>query len=764
MKRLLIRVSGIVQGVGFRPFVHAFARKCGLNGFVRNEGDGVLIEAEGPDDAVARFRDALSGHPPEGALVADVVVAELPLRGECGFAVEPSRASAGGSNFAPADGATCPECLAELFDPQNRRYRYPFISCSRCGPRFTVFTALPYDRERTTMAAFPLCAECRREYEDPADRRFHAQSIACPVCGPQLALLDRAADTLALAVSALQHGEVVAVKGLGGYHLACDARNADAVARLRRRKHRDQKPFAVMIADPDAARALCEVAPAEAEFLASPARPIVLLKRRPGAAVAEPVAPGNPLLGVMLAYTPLHHLLLRDFGGPLVMTSGNRSDEPIACDDADARRRLADIADLFLAHDRPIRSRCDDSVARIVAGAPVFVRRSRGYTPLPLALPLNCDRPVLAVGGQLKSVFALGRDRRALLSQYHGDLDGYEAFRAFAETVTDFERLFRFRPEMIAHDLHPDYGSTRYALDRAAESGVRLVAVQHHHAHMAACMAENGLNEPVIGVTFDGTGYGPDGTIWGGEFLVGDYRSFTRGAHLRPVPLPGGDAAVRQPWRAAVAHLIDAGQDPKFLFSRVRRERMRCTFGAVCQRVIRGPNSPFASSAGRLFDVVATLVGREPEVTYEGQAAVELEARATGTAPDGCYPFALDARAEGEPLQVDTRPLIAAVVADLSAGALRELVARRFHTTLATIIADVCRTLRTETGLNAVVLSGGCFLNALLLTDALDRLAGAGFRVYRHTLVPPGDGGLCLGQLVVATARESCENPPAPSS
>ena len=752
-----MRVRGVVQGVGFRPFVHALATRCGLTGFVRNEGDWVLIEVEGEPEAIRDFRTALTEHPPAVARIADVSAEEVTPTGGSAFVVEPSRDPAGGRSFVPADVATCDECLAELLAPADRRHRYPFIACTRCGPRFTVVSELPYDRERTTLAAFPLCPACRREYEDPAARRFHAQSTSCPTCGPRLALLDADGapfvepDPLAVVVDALQRGEIVAVKGLGGFHLVCDALSSQAVGELRRRKHRDEKPLAVMVANLDAARAVCQIEPGEAELLSSPERPIVLL-RRVGASLADAVVPGDSLVGLMLPYTALHHLLLQEFGGPLVATSGNRADEPIACDDADAVRRLAGIADLFLTHDRAIQSRCDDSVMRVVAGAALPVRRSRGYAPLPLALPVPCRVPILATGGHLKAVFALGRAGHAILSQHLGDLDGYEAFRAYTETITDFERLFRFRPAVLAHDLHPDYASTCYACERAAESGVRLVAVQHHHTHMASCMAENGLREPVIGVTFDGSGYGTDGTVWGGEFLVGDYRGFRRAAHLRPVRLPGGDLAAREPWRMALSHLLDAGEGSELLADRIEPETIR----TVAAMIARGLNTPLTSSAGRLFDAIASLIGLRDHAGYEGQAAMELEGLAAKVEADGEYPFAVG------PMEVDTRPLIAAVVADVRRGTSREVIARRFHSTLVSVIVNVCCRLRAETGLNAVVLSGGVFLNAILLAESLERLAREGFRAYRHTHVPPGDGGLCLGQLAVAAALENCDDPPSP--
>jgi hydrogenase maturation protein HypF len=545
---------------------------------------------------------------------------------------------------------------------------------------------------------------------------------------------------LAAAVAALRAGRVVAVKGLGGYHLACDARNGKAVAELRRRKHRDDKPFAVMVADVPAAERLCEICRFEVVTLSSPRRPIVLLNGRAGGELAAGIAPGQSLLGLMLPYTPLHHLLLRDVGGPLVMTSGNRSDEPIAFEGADAVRRLAGIADLFLTHDRPIRTRCDDSVVRVVAGVELPIRRSRGETPVPLPVP--CARQVLSIGGDLKSAFAFGRDGRAILSHHLGDLAGYEAYAAFAAAVAEYQRLFHFRPEVIAHDLHPDYASTRYAGERAEDLGVPLVAVQHHHAHLVACLAENGVAGPAIGVTFDGTGYGTDGTIWGGEFLVGDARGFQRFAHLRPVPMPGGDRAAREPWRMAAAHLVDAGEDVGLLTGQVDRRDLQ----VVCTMIDRRLNAPLTSSAGRLFDAVAALVGLRAAANFEGQAAMELEAIAAGTAPAGAYPFGSNSP------EIDTRPLIAAVAADVRRDVLPAFIARRFHTTVVDLIAATCDRIRSETGLSVVALSGGCFQNAILLGESVERLTQDGFRVNRHRLVPPGDGGLCLGQLVVAAA------------
>jgi hydrogenase maturation protein HypF len=612
-----------------------------------------------------------------------------------------------------------------------------------------------------------MCPACRREYQDPLDRRFHAQPTACPACGPQLALRDAAGravaekdEALARAVAALRDGRIVAIKGLGGYHLACEARRAAAVAELRRRKHRDEKPLAIMVRDLGAAAGPCAVDESERALLTGRARPIVLLRRRQGCDIAEGVAPGNPFLGLMLPYTPLHHLLLHDLGrgAALVMTSGNRSDEPIAYEDDDALARLAGIADLFLTHDRPIHVRCDDSVTRVLAGAESPVRRSRGYAPQPLRLPVSCAEPILAVGGQLKATFALGEDRRVVISHHMGDLDEYEAYRAFERDVGLYQDLFRVRPARIAYDAHPDYASTRYAQRRAAEeAGISLIAVQHHHAHLASCMAENGLVERVIGVTFDGTGYGTDGRVWGGEFLVGDYCGFRRAAHLRYVGMPGGERAIREPWRMALAHLLDGGCGPELLDGRIDRTSLR-----TAQRMLeRGFNSPLTSSAGRLFDAVASLAGVRDAASYEGQAAMELEwlaaraARAGREARGEGYPFEFEELdVDGEHiLVIDPRPLVRAAERDVARGTSAAVVARRFHDAMVDLIAATCRRIRRNTGLDAVVLSGGVFMNALLTTEVIERLAGAGFRVFRHRLVPPNDGGLSLGQLAVAAAR-----------
>jgi hydrogenase maturation protein HypF len=763
MERRAVVVRGIVQGVGFRPFVFNLATRLRLVGFVKNQTGTVLIEIEGDPPALEHFLAELSDHPPPLAQIEHVSWQERPLCGEQDFRIETSTADPTSTIFISPDVATCQECLAEVLDPADRRHGYPFLNCTNCGPRLTIITGAPYDRQRTTMAVFPMCAACRAEYENPRHRRFHAQPTACPGCGPKLQLLEANGtpiptdNALCRLVDALIAGRIAAVKGLGGFHLVCDAANPMAVAELRRRKHRDEKPFAVMVRDLTEAEALAEIDNVERELLQSPRRPIVLLRKRRPTAVADGVAPGNPLLGIMLPYTPLHHLLLRAASGrPLVMTSGNRSDEPIAYQDDDALRQLAGIADLFLVHNRPIQVRCDDSVTRVVDGVELPIRRSRGYAPRPVELPLACPLPVLALGGQLKATFALGRGSQAFLSHHLGDLDHYEAYRAFTRDLALYRELFGIDPDILAHDLHPDYNTTRFAQEQAEQAGIPLLSVQHHHAHMAACMAEHGLNEAVIGVAFDGTGFGTDGAVWGGELLVGTYRQFRRAAHLRYVGLPGGDQAIREPWRMALTHLLDAGVDFRPLTARVSPMQYRGLKTMLERRL----NTPLTSSAGRLFDAVASLLGIRDRVGYEGQAAVELEWLAAGHPPDYAYPFEVISVPEGDgaagPLVIDTRPLIRAIVVDASKNP-PELgrVARRFHATVAEIIAVVCGRIRQAGGPGVVVLSGGVFLNALLTSETSTRLSGDGFRVYRHRLVPPNDGGLSLGQLAVAAAQLS---------
>lgn len=774
MNRRIITIRGIVQGVGFRPFVYRLAHRFHVRGSVGNDGGAVRIDAEARAAVLDDFVDALTVEaPPLARIYAIEQRFAEPMR-VLGFFIESSGLGDPQSILISPDVAPCAECLAEMRDPRDRRYRYPFLNCTNCGPRLTIVTGAPYDRERTTMNGFAMCRECRAEYEDPTNRRFHAQPIACPHCGPQLKATDGGGrpfdtvDPLALFANALLDGQIGALKGLGGYYLVCDARNASAVELLRRRKHRDEKPFALVAATADSAGQYCRLSDHERALLESPQRPIVLLARLPvvsrdGAPCAE-VAPGNQAFGVMLPSTPLHYLLMDAVGDvPLVMTSGNRSDEPTAYEDDDALGRLGDVADVFLRHNRPIQVRCDDSVVRVVDNISQPVRRSRGYAPEPLSLPIACHRPTLAVGGQLKGTFALGRDNAAVVSHHLGDLDHWSAYQAFERDLRLYEQLFQTSPDIIVHDMHPDYASTRYAQHRAERDGLERLAVQHHHAHMAACMAEHGLNEPVIGVSFDGTGWGERGSlldgerfddafaVWGGEFLVGDYRQVRRAARLRYVPLPGGDRAIREPWRMAVAHLHDAGRDSAEFLPRIA-ERERRTIATLVER---RRHAPPTSSVGRLFDAVAAAAGLRDRVSYEGQAAQQWEASATTAEPDYAYGFDLVTTVDAASWVLDTRPLIRDLADEVRRREPLNRIARRFHTTLAQMIVETCRRIRGATGVNVVVLSGGVFLNALLTHDAVAALTREGFRPYRHRLVPPNDGGLCLGQLAVAAALSS---------
>ncbi len=760
-ERRAVSVRGIVQGVGFRPFVYALARRHGLAGLVRNDAAGIHVEVEGVPEELAPFLRGLRDEAPPLAVVEAVAWKPLATLGESEFRIEVSREGAARTLVSP-DVAACEACLAELFDPADRRYRYPFTNCTNCGPRFTITRQVPYDRATTTMAAFEMCPECRAEYDDPADRRFHAQPNACPACGPRVKLLDRfgrelgpsAEDPIRRAARMLRGAAVLAVKGLGGYHLACDPFDGDAVRALRGRKVRQDKPFAVMCRDVIQARRLCRLSPEEEKLLTSPARPIVLLERQEDCGVTEEVAPRQNTLGVMLAYTPLHHLLLGDAGIPLVMTSGNRSDEPIAYKDEEAFERLGDIADFFLVHDREVHMRTDDSVTRVQRGGPYPIRRSRGYTPAPLALPEGFARHVLACGGELKNTFCLGRDRHAFMSHHIGDLENYETLRSFREGVEHFCRLFDVRPELVACDLHPDYLSTRYARE-LEEAGYPVAGVQHHHAHVAGCLADNGqpLSERAIGVALDGTGYGTDGAVWGGEFLEGSIEGgFERRAHLDYMPLPGGAAAIRQPWRMALAQLVTLYGEEETLrlpLDVVRKAGER-NVRLVARLVEHGLNTPPTSSAGRLFDAVAALVGvpGTQRATYEGQAAVELELAAKRTAAARRYPFRLRPGEEG--WVIETREIIAGVVEDLLAGCPKGAISARFHRTVAEMVAAACERIREASGTGAVALSGGTFQNMLLLGQATELLEKRGFEVYTHRRVPTNDGGLALGQAVLA--------------
>jgi hydrogenase maturation protein HypF len=708
------RVEGVVQGVGFRPYVHRLAGELELAGYVLNDERGVLVEVEGPPAAVEDFMGRLPREAPPLASVERVARFEREPTGAADFEIRPSPAGGEPDALVSPDSATCEDCLAELFDPADRRHRYPFVNCTNCGPRFTIVTGVPYDRPLTTMAGFEMCPDCRAEYDDPADRRFHAQPNACPVCGPSL-------DGYAAAIGGLAAGRIVAVKGLGGYHLACLASNEQAVSALRSRKHREDRPFALMAADLAGARELVELSAAEGELLIGRQRPIVIARRRPAARVAESVAPFTPDLGVMLPYSPLHHLLLADVGEPLVMTSGNVSDEPIAYRDDDARERLAPIADLILAHDRPIHIRTDDSVVRATAGAPLMIRRSRGYVPDALAMPLEAP-PLLACGAEQKSTFCLARGRRAWVGHHIGDLANWETLRSFREGIEHFERLFAVRPEVVAHDLHPEYLSTKHAIEL---EDVELVGVQHHHAHLAACLAEHGELGTAVGAIFDGTGLGTDGAVWGGEILVGSLDGFTRAGHLPAVRLPGGEAAIREPWRMACSWRVACDLPVPGAWEQVAQ---------LCRT---GTASPWTTSAGRLFDAVAALCGVRAEASYEGQAAVELEALVDHS-EDAAYPMS----------GLDPREAVGAVVDDVAAGVAVGAIAARFHEGLARATAEAC----AATGETTAVLSGGVFQNRVLLERTTAHLEAAGLRVLRPLLLPPNDGGISYGQAAVAAA------------
>ncbi|HEY2489133.1 MAG TPA: carbamoyltransferase HypF [Streptosporangiaceae bacterium] len=761
--RTAIRVEGTVQGVGFRPFVFSLASRLGLGGVVGNDVNGVFAEVEGSPGAVRKFILALENEAPPLARIERITTRDIQPNGSDSFAIAPSQPGGARRALVPADTATCADCLAELADPADRRFGYPFINCTNCGPRFTIVRDVPYDRPLTTMAGFTMCPPCAAEYHDPADRRFHAQPTCCPACGPGLWLAGadgavRPGEPLAGAVELIGQGRVLALKGLGGWHLAVDAAAEQAAAALRGRKHREDKPFAIMVADLATARRLCEVDEASAALLASPRRPIVLMRRRMGTGVAASVAPRNRQLGIMLPYTPLHHLLLAAVGRPIVLTSGNVSDEPIAYRDDDALARLAAIADAFLGHDRAIHSRADDSVALAVAGREMLLRRSRGYAPEPVAVRPGFRRPVLACGAELKSTFCLAKEHHAFVSQHIGDLENAETLRSFTEGIEHFRRLFDIEPQLVAHDLHPEYLSTKYAVDLADEAGLDLVGVQHHHAHIASCLADNGEDGPVIGVAFDGTGFGTDGTIWGGEFLVAGLAGFARGGHLAPVPMPGGTAAIRQPWRMAAAYLDAAGwgagaaDGGAGLGVTRRNERYWAAVVSMARAATagRGVNAPLTSSAGRLFDAAAALLGVRDTVHYEGQAAIELEQLAD-VHERGAY----RARVEpGETFAVHGADLIAAIVADLRAGVAREVIAARFHGGVIALIEEGCTLLRERSGLDTVALSGGVFQNLLLLNGAVSRLKSRGFRVLVHSRVPCNDGGISLGQAVIASAAD----------
>jgi hydrogenase maturation protein HypF len=736
-------MRGAVQGVGFRPFVYRLATELGLTGWVRNSSAGLVIEAEGPRARLDRFLGRLESERPAAAVVLKTETAALASAGFQRFEILSSDEAAEKTTSLLPELATCQDCLAELFDPSNRRYAYAFTNCTNCGPRFTIIEDIPYDRPRTTMRGFAMCPECQREYTDPADRRFHAQPNACPRCGPRLwaetpgdpsdeATESPSGHAIVEVARVLQEGGIVALKGIGGFQLLVDARQPEAVERLRQRKHREAKPFALMMPTLEMARHYCEVSAAEQRLLESAAAPIVLLRPiKPSGApgLAPNVAGSSPYLGVMLPYSPLHHLLMKEFPFPIVASSGNASDEPIAIDNDEARARLGEIADLFLMHNRPIARPCDDSVVRLVRGRASVMRRARGYAPLPVFVGRELPA-ILAVGGHLKNTIAIAVGQQVFLSQHVGDLDTLEARGAFERAIEDLCRLYRFQPRLVACDLHPDYASTRWALD----SGLPVVAVQHHQAHVASCAAENGIQGPYLGVSWDGTGYGLDGTVWGGEFFLAEGAQFERVAHLRPFRLPGGEAAVRQGWRSAASLLWEVGG-----CEAVSQFRER---SVLLQMLERGVNAPWTTSVGRLFDAVASMTDVAHESRFEGQAAMMLERAIGSLSTEECYTLVKNGDIG------DWAPLIEAVRRDVERKEAPALIAARFHNALANFIVAVAE----QVGVKPVVLSGGVFQNGYLVERTSALLEARGFRVYTHRHVPPNDGGIALGQAVLAAA------------
>ena len=759
IQRMHIVIRGAVQGVGFRPFVYRLASGMKLPGWVLNSPQGVFIEVEGEKQALESFLFRLQDEKPAPSFIQSLEFSLLDPVYFKGFEIRTSEKAGVKNTLILPDIATCPECLAEILDPGNRRYRYPFTNCTHCGPRFTIIESLPYDRPNTTMKDFGMCADCRAEYSDPHNRRFHAQPNACPACGPELELWDAAGrvlsrrdDALLAAAEAVRSGGIVAVKGLGGFHLVADARSAQSVDALRLRKHREEKPFALMCPSIEQVRQICSVSPLEARLLSSPESPIVLLERKGGEAwptIAENLAPHNPCLGVMLPYTPLHHLLMRELRFPVIATSGNLSDEPICTDEREALVRLAGIADLFLVHNRPIVRHVDDSILRVVLGRELVLRRARGYAPL----PIHCSRPLpdcLAVGAHLKNTVALSVGENVFVSQHIGDLENRQASDAFQAVIQSFRHLYQVEPARVAADMHPDYLSTKFA----RECGIPMVSVQHHYAHVAACMAENELDGRVLGVSWDGTGYGTDGTVWGGEFLLTDETSFTRVASFRKFRLPGSTSAVKEPRRAAVGVLYEILGDSAFKVDSAWRQSFSERDIPVLARMVqKGIQSPWTSSVGRLFDAVASLSGLRQVMNFEGQAAMELEYAIGPEKTDEAYPFAIKEAAPNAPggirppAIVDWEPLVLAVLRDAKNEIPLARVSIKFHNTLVEAIVEVARRVSEQ----RVVLTGGCFQNKYLLERAVHRLEAEGFRPYWHQRIPPNDGGISLGQIVAAS-------------
>lgn len=752
MKRAEIRITGMVQGIGFRPFIYNLAQKHSVRGWVLNNEKGVFIDAEGDDGNLNRFIQDIPNMAPPLSRIETFQVNYLEPFGYRLFEIKKSEEAEEKFVLISPDVATCDSCLSELFDHKDFRYRYPFINCTSCGPRYTIIKDIPYDRHKTTMAPFTMCPVCQREYEDPSDRRFHAQPNACPSCGPSLRLEDRegkevSGDPVAKTLEFIKAGFIVAIKGLGGFHLACDAENEETVSSLRSRKFREDKPFAVMCRDMDEVRKHCEVTPEEESLLSSVERPIVILKRKKDSSIAHSVAPYQDTLGVMLPYSPLHHLLLHGPVKTLVMTSGNVSDEPICYKNEEAFHRLSMIADYFLFHNRDIHMRCDDSVTRVFEKKPYILRRSRGYVPFPIKLSFPLEM-ILACGGELKNTFCLSRGQYAFVSHHIGDLENLETLASFEEGVEHFKNLFYIEPKAVAYDLHPDYLSTKYALSLP---DLPKVGVQHHHAHIVSCMAENGMDGDVIGVALDGTGFGTDETIWGGEFLKVNYRDFDRAAHLKKVPMPGSSMAIKEPWRMAMVYLTEAFGDEATKLKVDLMNRIDFQKWDVLKRAIeRKINTPLTSSMGRLFDAVSSLLSIRDEVHYEGQAAIELEMVAD---KDVGEEYSFRVHQEERPMVIDLTETIRGIVGDLGRRIPAPKISGKFHRTVASLIAETCKIIRAWEGLNKVVLSGGVFQNMFLLFQVTEGLKKSGFEVHTHHLVPTNDGGISLGQAVVAQMR-----------
>ncbi len=779
-RRLEVSIEGTVQGVGFRPYIYGLASRYKLSGYVRNTPRGLLLEIEGKDQGINKFLIHLRASPPPLARIEKIFHRELPTRGSSSFKIKKSRIALTRSVFISPDITPCPECLRELFSSKNRRYLYPFINCTNCGPRFTIIQDVPYDRSRTTMERFELCPKCREEYRNPLNRRFHAQPNACPSCGPEVELVQSLAsrqyriqngvkgrEAIAKAIELLSRGEIIAIKGLGGFHLACDATNDEAVSRLRARKYREDKPFALMARGIQTIRRYCEVSDEEARLLCSSERPIVLLKKalspKSEVPISEYVAPMQNYLGFMLPYTPLHYLLFHlrtpssQFPSILVLTSGNISDEPIAYENSDALARLSGIADYFLLHNRDIYMRCDDSVARVYEKRPLMLRRSRGYVPQPFRLPFTLRKEILACGAQLKNTFSLGKGDYVFLSHHIGDMENVQTLKSFEQGIEHFKRVFDIEPRIIAYDMHPDYLSTEYAKNYCSllTAHCSLASIQHHHAHIASCLADNGVESgEVIGVAFDGTGYGEDGAVWGGEFLVAGYKSYRRKAHLKYIPLWGGEKAVKEPWRMGLVYLYTVfgeklwNLDIDFISSVPGKH-----WPSVKKILDKGINSPLTSSMGRLFDGVSSILGICLHNNYEGQAAVELEQRGARREKRGASRYRYNVEREGDILVIDPELVIKGIVKDLKRGVSISLISLKFHNTISHLICSICQKIKEESGLEDVALSGGVFQNILLLETTVKQLRQLGFRVYTHQRIPPNDGGISLGQLLIANDR-----------